>query len=114
MTDRLFTRPFVFVWLANFGSGMAYSLFLHFSGYLSDLGASDTQIGVIYACATMVQVVTFRPINPIVEVDHQPSMNHVLNRVIPGRRTYQKPPAAAAEVAGVPVGCTSQAHTQRQ
>ena len=61
MTDRLFTRPFVFVWLANFGSGMAYSLFLHFSGYLSDLGASDTQIGVIYA-ATAVASVAMRPL----------------------------------------------------
>ena len=61
MTDRLFTRPFVFVWLANFGSGMAYSLFLHFSGYLSDLGASDTQIGLIYA-ATAVASVAMRPL----------------------------------------------------
>ena len=52
MQERLFTRPFVFVWLANFGSGMAYSLFLHFSGYLSDLGASDTQIGLIYAATS--------------------------------------------------------------
>ena len=61
MTDRLFTRPFVFVWLANFGSGMAYSLFLHFSGYLSYLGASDTQNGVIYA-ATAVASVAMRPL----------------------------------------------------
>ena len=61
MPERLFTRPFVFVWLANFGSGMAYSLFLHFSGYLSDLGASDTQIGLIYA-ATAVASVAMRPL----------------------------------------------------
>ena len=61
MQERLFTRPFVFVWLANFGSGMAYSLFLHFSGYLSDLGASDTQIGLIYA-ATAVASVAMRPL----------------------------------------------------
>lgn len=61
MTERLFTRPFVLVWLANFGSGMAYALFLHFSGYLADLGASDTEIGVIYA-ATAVASIAMRPL----------------------------------------------------
>ena len=41
MTERLFTKPFLLVSVANFTSGMAYALFLHFSGYLADLGASD-------------------------------------------------------------------------
>ena len=61
MPERLFTRPFVFVWLANFASGMTWALFLHFSGYLSDLGASDTEIGLIYA-ATAVASVAMRPL----------------------------------------------------
>jgi MFS family permease len=61
VTDRLLTRPFVFVWLANFGSGMAYALFLHLSGYLAKLGASDTEIGMIYA-ATAVASIAMRPL----------------------------------------------------
>ncbi|MGB5168938.1 MAG: hypothetical protein WBP49_11100, partial [Acidimicrobiia bacterium] len=61
MPERLFTRPFVFSWLANFASGMTWALFLHFSGYLSDLGASDTEIGLIYA-ATAVASVAMRPL----------------------------------------------------
>ena len=61
MPERLFTRPFVFSWLANFTSGMTWALFLHFSGYLSDLGASDTEIGVIYA-ATAIASVAMRPL----------------------------------------------------
>ena len=61
MPERLFTRPFIFVWLANFASGMTWALFLHFSGYLSDLGASDTEIGLIYA-ATAVASVSMRPL----------------------------------------------------
>jgi MFS family permease len=59
--ERLFTRPFVFVSLASFGSGMAYALFLHFSGYLAGLGASDIQIGFIYA-ATAVASIAMRPL----------------------------------------------------
>jgi len=37
VTERLFTRPFLLVSVANFTSGMAYALFLHFSGYLAGL-----------------------------------------------------------------------------
>lgn len=61
MTERLFTRPFLLVSVANFTSGMSYALFLHFSGYLADLGASDTQIGLIYA-ATAVASIAMRPL----------------------------------------------------
>ncbi len=61
MTERLFTRPFLLVSVANFTSGMAYALFLHFSGYLADLGASDTQIGLIYG-ATAVASIAMRPL----------------------------------------------------
>jgi MFS family permease len=61
MTDRLFTKPFLLVSVANFTSGMSYALFLHFSGYLADLGASDTQIGLIYG-ATAVASIAMRPL----------------------------------------------------
>ncbi len=61
MTDRLLTRSFVLVSVANFTSGMAYALFLHFSGYLAGLGASDTQIGLIYG-ATAVASIAMRPL----------------------------------------------------
>jgi len=47
--------------VANFTSGMAYALFLHFSGYLAGLGASDTQIGLIYG-ATAVASLAMRPL----------------------------------------------------
>jgi len=61
VTERLFTKPFLLVSVANFTSGMAYALFLHFSGYLADLGASDTQIGLIYG-ATAVASIAMRPL----------------------------------------------------
>ena len=55
------TRPFVLVSLANFSDGMSFALFLHFSGYLADLGANDTQIGLIYG-ATAVASIAMRPL----------------------------------------------------
>ena len=58
--DPLFTRPFVLVSVANFSNGMSFALFLHFSGYLADLGANDTQIGLIYG-ATAVASIAMRP-----------------------------------------------------
>jgi len=61
VTERLFTRSFLLVSVANFTNGMAYALFLHFSGYLADLGANDTQIGLIYA-ATAVASIAMRPL----------------------------------------------------
>jgi MFS family permease len=61
MSERLFTRPFLLVSVANFTSGMSYALFLHFSGYLAELGANDTQIGLIYG-ATALASIAMRPI----------------------------------------------------
>jgi MFS family permease len=61
MTERLLTRPFLLVSVANFTSGMSYALFLHLSGYLAELGATDTQIGLIYA-ATAVASIAMRPL----------------------------------------------------
>jgi MFS family permease len=61
MSERLFTRPFLLVSAANFTSGMSYALFLHFSGYLAELGANDTQIGLIYG-ATALASIAMRPI----------------------------------------------------
>jgi MFS family permease len=61
MKERLFTRDFLLVSVANFTNGMAYALFLHFSGFLADLGASDVQIGLIYG-ATAVASIAIRPL----------------------------------------------------
>ena len=39
--DRLLTKPFVLVSLANVFNGLSFNLFLHFPGYLQDLGAAE-------------------------------------------------------------------------
>ena len=58
--DRLYTKPFVLAFAANFFSGLAFALFLHLPGYLTDLGADETQIGVIFGL-TAVASIAMRP-----------------------------------------------------
>ncbi len=52
----LLTRLFVLLMLAAFLTNMAFSLFLHFPGFLTDLGASEFDIGVLYAVAAAVAI----------------------------------------------------------
>ena len=58
--DRLFTRAFVSVFAANSFMELAWSLFLHFPGYLHDLGADEIQIGILVG-VTAVASIAIRP-----------------------------------------------------
>ena len=60
MTDRLLTKPFVFSWLANMAQGMAFTMFLHFPGFLKGLGAGEVEIGLIVGL-TAVASIAVRP-----------------------------------------------------
>jgi MFS family permease len=61
MPDRLLTRPFVFAWLANMAQGMAFTMFLHFPGFLQGLGADKVEIGLIVGL-TAVASIAVRPL----------------------------------------------------
>jgi MFS family permease len=58
--QRLFTRPFVLCAIANLLQGIAFNLFLHFPGFLKDLGAAEVEIGLISAL-TAVASILVRP-----------------------------------------------------
>jgi MFS family permease len=58
--DRLLTRPFVLAWLANLAQGMAFTMFLHFPGFLQGLGANEVEIGLIVGL-TAVASIAVRP-----------------------------------------------------
>ena len=60
MTDRLLTRPFVLAWLANLAQGMAFTMFLHFPGFLQSLGADEVEIGLIVGL-TAIASIAVRP-----------------------------------------------------
>lgn len=57
MPDKLLTRPFVLASLATFTHGMAWALFIHFPGFLEDLGASEAIIGLIVGFAAVASIV---------------------------------------------------------
>ena len=52
----LLSRLFLLLMLASFLAQMAFSLFLHFPGFLTDLGATEFDIGVLYAVAAAVAI----------------------------------------------------------
>jgi MFS family permease len=58
--QRLFSRPFVLCAIANLLQGIAFNLFLHFPGFLKDLGAAEVEIGLISAL-TAVASILVRP-----------------------------------------------------
>ncbi len=61
MTPEPFlTRSFALAWMASLFMGMSYMLFLHFPEFLADLGASEVEIGAVFA-ATAVAAIAVRP-----------------------------------------------------
>jgi len=60
MPDRVLTRDFVLVWMASFFDGLSWTLFIHLPGFVSDLGASEAQIGLLFG-ASAVAAIAIRP-----------------------------------------------------
>jgi MFS family permease len=58
--DRLLTRDFVFIFAANLLHGISFFLFVHLPSFLSDLGASETEIGFLFA-VTAIAAIAARP-----------------------------------------------------
>lgn len=50
----LFTRLFTLVWIAGLLQELAWSVMVHFPGFLSELGASETRIGLLYSLSAVV------------------------------------------------------------
>jgi len=55
-SEPLLTRSFLLVALANFFQGVAFNLFLHLPGFLSQLGADATLIGWITSVTAVVAI----------------------------------------------------------
>jgi MFS family permease len=62
--DRLLTRPFVLCFLAELAQGLAFTLFLHFPGFLNGLGASEVEIGMIFGVSGLAAILARPPIGP--------------------------------------------------
>ncbi len=60
MHRSLLTPRFVAAWLVSLFGGLAFFLFVHFPGYIEDLGGSEVEIGLIVA-ATALAAIVVRP-----------------------------------------------------
>ncbi len=62
MPEGLFSRAFWLCFAANLFQGIAFNLFLHFPGFLHDLGADDVEIGWISGMTALAAVLLRPPI----------------------------------------------------
>jgi len=60
--EKLLTRPFVLCFLANLIQSIAFDLFLHFPGFLNELGASDVEIGFLFGLTGVAAILARPPI----------------------------------------------------
>ncbi len=58
----LFTRAFLLCAAANFAQSLAFNLFLHFPGFLKDLGAGEVQIGLIAGLTAVASILSRPPV----------------------------------------------------
>ena len=56
--DRLFTPALALAFAANFLHGTGFNLFLNLPGFLTDLGATKTEIGVIWSITAAAAIVS--------------------------------------------------------
>ena len=54
--DRLLSGPFVLVSLSNLFQGISFNLYLHFPGFLSELGAREAQIGLLFGLSSVASI----------------------------------------------------------
>jgi MFS family permease len=59
--EPVWTRDFTFAWFASFCENMSWTLFIHLPGFLTDLGADETQIGLVFGISAFAAV-AIRPL----------------------------------------------------
>lgn len=66
--EPLFTRMLALAFVANFLQGTAFNLFLNLPGYFTELGASKTQIGVLWSLTAAAAVVSRPTVGRIMDL----------------------------------------------
>jgi len=54
--DRLFSGPFMLCSLSNLFQSLTFNLFLHFPGFLKELGAREIQIGILFSLTAVASI----------------------------------------------------------
>jgi MFS family permease len=59
--ETVWTRDFTLAWTASLFEGLSWTLFIHFPGFLTDLGADETEIGLLFGVSA-IAAVAIRPL----------------------------------------------------
>lgn len=54
--EHVWTRDFTFAWFASMFEGLTWTLFIHVPGFFTELGADETQIGMVFAVSALAAV----------------------------------------------------------
>jgi len=66
--ERLFSRPFVLCSLCNLFQALSFNLFLHFPGFLKELGAGEAQIGFLFGLTAAASIAVRPPLGRVMDV----------------------------------------------
>lgn len=77
--ESLFTRAFLLCSLGNLAQGIAFNLFLHFPGFLNEIGASDVQIGFLFGLTGVTAILARPPIGRVMDLRGRVAVIHLGN-----------------------------------
>jgi MFS family permease len=85
--ERLFSGPFVLCALSNLFQAWSFNLFLHFPGFLEDLGAHEVQIGFLFGLTAVASIAVRHPLGRIMDARGRRGVilaGNALNTVVMG------------------------------
>ncbi len=66
--ERLLTRPFLLASTSHFLHALAFNLYLHLSGFLMTIGATETAIGLIFGATGAAAILTRPPMGRVMDL----------------------------------------------
>ncbi len=66
-SSRLLSPGFILAAVANFLQSLSFNLYLHFPGYLKELGADEVQIGVVFGVGAAAAIAARPPIGHVMD-----------------------------------------------
>lgn len=65
--ERLFSGPFLLCSLCNLFQALSFNLFLHFPGFLKELGAGEAQIGFLFGLTAVASIAVRPPLGRVMD-----------------------------------------------
>ena len=79
--DRLVTRPFVFAFTSNLLMGLTFALFIHYAGFLVELGATESTVGLIVGIGSIGSLIARPYVGKLMDKIGRRPLIHVGNAI---------------------------------